>query len=251
MEPRTAYAGVVVAGVAFSALAAVGVTFVRAPYGRFGATGFGPTLPVRLGWIVMEAPAPLAFAWGLATGTPRPITMIFAAMWAIWYLNRGLVFPLRLRVRPGAQTSVTVVGLGALVTTTHGGLFGTWLGRWPPDVAWLADPRFWLGSALFVAGFAVNVLADATLRALRSETSPGGYAIPRGGAFRWVSCPNYLGEIVAWLGYTLATGCPGGAFIVAITLANLVPRAIATHRWYRANFADYPADRRALVPFLL
>jgi hypothetical protein len=37
---------------------------------------------------------------------------------------------------------------------------------------------------------------------------------------------------------------------VAITLANLVPRAIATHRWYRATFEDYPPERRALVPFV-
>jgi hypothetical protein len=35
------------------------------------------------------------------------------------------------------------------------------------------------------------------------------------------------------------------------TAANLVPRAVAHHRWYRERFADYPAERKALVPFLL
>jgi hypothetical protein len=33
-------------------------------------------------------------------------------------------------------------------------------------------------------------------------------------------------------------------------MANLVPRAIATHAWYRKKFADYPPERRILVPFI-
>jgi 3-oxo-5-alpha-steroid 4-dehydrogenase 1 len=35
------------------------------------------------------------------------------------------------------------------------------------------------------------------------------------------------------------------------TMANLVPRVLAHHRWYRETFKDYPARRRALIPFLL
>jgi len=30
-----------------------------------------------------------------------------------------------------------------------------------------------------------------------------------------------------------------------------VPRAIATHRWYRKEFPDYPPHRRAILPFVL
>jgi 3-oxo-5-alpha-steroid 4-dehydrogenase 1 len=36
-----------------------------------------------------------------------------------------------------------------------------------------------------------------------------------------------------------------------ITIANLVPRAFQTHRWYREKFPDYPSERRVLIPFLL
>jgi hypothetical protein len=39
-----------------------------------------------------------------------------------------------------------------------------------------------------------------------------------------------------------------GAAFALWTLANLVPRAGAHHRWYRARFADYPPERRALLP---
>jgi 3-oxo-5-alpha-steroid 4-dehydrogenase 1 len=46
------------------------------------------------------------------------------------------------------------------------------------------------------------------------------------------------------------TWSPGGLFILGISLANLVPRAIATHRWYREKFPDYPKDRKILIPFV-
>jgi hypothetical protein len=35
------------------------------------------------------------------------------------------------------------------------------------------------------------------------------------------------------------------------TAANLIPRAISHHAWYRRTFADYPRDRRAVIPAVL
>jgi protein-S-isoprenylcysteine O-methyltransferase Ste14 len=104
--------------------------------------------------------------------------------------------------------------------------------------------------ALFAAGYALNRRSDRTLRTLRA---PGetGYRIPRGGGFRWVSSPNYLGEIVEWLGWALATWSPAGLAFAVYTAANLAPRAVDNHRWYREKFPDYPADRRALVPYVM
>jgi 3-oxo-5-alpha-steroid 4-dehydrogenase 1 len=42
----------------------------------------------------------------------------------------------------------------------------------------------------------------------------------------------------------------GLAFAV-YTAANLVPRRWTITDWYRERFADYPPERRALIPFLL
>jgi protein-S-isoprenylcysteine O-methyltransferase Ste14 len=118
------------------------------------------------------------------------------------------------------------------------------------STSWLGDPRFIVGVAVFLFGQAINHRADRVLRGLRA---PGeqGYRIPRGGLYEWVSCPNYLGEIVEWAGWALATwSVPGLAFAV-YTVANLGPRALSHHRWYRRQFADYPRDRKALIPLLL
>ena len=35
------------------------------------------------------------------------------------------------------------------------------------------------------------------------------------------------------------------------TFANLVPRAVSHHKWYRRTFPDYPPARRAVIPALL
>jgi len=118
-------------------------------------------------------------------------------------------------------------------------------GHYP--AAWLADPRFLCGAALFVAGVVINVTADNTLLRLRRENR--GYQIPRGGLYERVSCPNYLGEILEWTGWAVATWSLAGLAFALYTIANLAPRARAHHRWYRARFPEYPSRRRALIPF--
>ena len=96
----------------------------------------------------------------------------------------------------------------------------------------------------------INLHADTVLIHLRK---PGetGYKIPRGGIYRFVTSPNYLGEIMEWCGWALMTwSLPGLAFAV-YSVANLAPRALSNHKWYREKFDDYPTSRRALIPFLL
>lgn len=234
------------AGVVFVAL-----LFVPAPYGRYGGRALGPRLSARAGWVLMEAPAALVFAgvWWAAPTRSAPASLAFLALWLAHYLDRAFLYPLR--TPAGAhRMPLAVAALGVLFNVVNASLNAGWLfvlsGGYPDS--WLADPRFLAGAALFAAGWVANRTADAELARLRAS---GSYGIPRGGLYRWISCPNYLGEIVQWLGWALATcSLPGLAFAVW-TIANLLPRALAHHRWYRAHFADYPAQRRALIPWLL
>ena len=114
---------------------------------------------------------------------------------------------------------------------------------------WLADPRFLLGAALFLAGLVINVQADEVLRRLRLAT-PTGYGRPEGGLYRFVSCPNYLGELVEWCGFALLTFSVPALVFAVWTAANLVPRARTHHEWYRRTFPDYPEARKAIIPFI-
>lgn len=226
--------------------------WVAAPYGRFMRAGWGPTLPSRWGWTLMEAPAAFGFLVAFSLGAHRmdAVPLALLALWQAHYLHRGLVFPWRLKER-GKRMPWVIVGMGLFFNCVN-----TWLNaRWISDVgsydpAWLSDPRFVAGVALFATGYAVNQHADAVLLALRPY-GEAGYRIPFGGLYRWVSCPNYLGEILEWSGWALATwSWPGLAFAV-FTITNLAPRALSTHRWYRRTFTDYPPERKALVPFVV
>jgi hypothetical protein len=226
---------------------------VTAPYGRHVRPGWGPVMPNRLGWIVMESVSlvlfPLLFLAG--PGGKDAAMWIMVAMWTAHYAHRTLVFPLRIRTRNKVMP-VVIFGAAVVFNTVNSGLNGYYLG-WlsaPYTDAWLRDPRFIIGSALVLAGAAINIWADNRLIGLRSGGETG-YAIPRGGLFEYVSCPNHLGEIVEWLGFAiLCWNLPALSFAVW-TMALLIPRSLAHHRWYRAQFPDYPPRRKAVVPFLL
>jgi steroid 5-alpha reductase family enzyme len=123
--------------------------------------------------------------------------------------------------------------------------------------------RFLIGVALFFAGMACNIFSDAALHALRDSgdnrqqkqkgvlaRGSARYKIPRGGAFEWVSCANYFGEVVEWTGFAVACwSLPALAFAV-YTFCNLGPRAHHHHNWYKNKFEDYPSSRKAIIPFV-
>jgi 3-oxo-5-alpha-steroid 4-dehydrogenase 1 len=93
---------------------------------------------------------------------------------------------------------------------------------------------------LFVTGYRINRWADRVLASLRA---PGetGYKIPRGGLYELISCPNYFGELLEWIGFAIAAGSLAGWSFVAFTAANLIPRALSHHRWYRQQILRLPA----------
>jgi hypothetical protein len=224
-----------------------------APYGRHARTDWGPMISNQLGWCLMELVSLVVFA-GLFLAGPNVKTTpmwVFFALWSAHYVHRSLIFPWRTRTR-GKTMPLAIVGSAAAFNIVNAGLNGLYLG-WVGAVypaAWLMDPRFIAGLVVFVAGAGLNLWSDSRLIGLRTGGTQG-YAIPRGGIFERVSCPNHLGEIVEWSGFALMCwNFPALSFAVW-TAANLVPRALSHHAWYRRTFPDYPPQRRAVIPALL
>ena len=241
-----------VAWMALAVVTFVGLLFVTAPYGRHARQGWGLTVDNRLAWIIMEAPAALVFAACFLLGeeTHALVLVLFFALWEVHYIHRAFVYPLGL-TRGAKRMPVLIAGMALLFNGVNGYLNGRYLAlaasRYPGE--WMGDARFLAGVLLFVVGFVANRHSDGLLRRLRAAGEQT-YDVPYGGLFRWVSCPNYLGEIVQWMGWALATwSLPGLAFAVW-TIANLAPRARSHHEWYRQHFQDYPPGRKALVPGL-
>jgi protein-S-isoprenylcysteine O-methyltransferase Ste14 len=236
------------------AAATVPYLLVRpAPYGRYGRPGWGRALNARLAWVLMEAPSPLGMVllFALVGGASNAVALVALGLWLCHYLYRAFVFPFLLP--PTARPMpVVVLAAGAFFNLVNVYLNGSWLFWLGPRraVGWFFSLPFLLGLGLFFFGMAVHILADRELRTLR-RAGNGERGLPHGPLFRWLSCPNYFGEIVEWFGFALATWSPGGLIFALWTAANLVPRAVHHHRWYRDKFPDYPASRRAVIPFVL
>ena len=243
--------------IGFAALAVVlcaVLFFISAPYGRHSRRGWGPLIESRWGWLIMEAPASiLFFIYYFFDGRHSgPVPALLLIVWQSHYFHRAFLYPFSLR--SSRQLPLSVVGFALLFNTVNAYIQARWIFTLAPEAsytnAWLTDVRFLSGVILFYTGYAVAKSADRTLRQLRrpGETH---YGIPRKGLFRWVSCPNYLGEILEWAGWALALWSWSGAVFLLWTVANLVPRAYSHHKWYRMTFSDYPPVRKALIPFIL
>ena len=246
------FAAILIGGFIAAPIASAVLLRVPAPYGRHARPGWGPEMPRQLGWVLMELPAAAVFALFFLAGTGADVSTvwIFLLLWQLHYLHRSLVYPFRLKSR-GKTNPVLIVGLAVAFNFCNGYLNGRYLGLHADryTAAWLRDPRFIIGLGLFVLGFALNRHSDGILLRLRG---PGetDYKIPLGGAFRLVSCPNYLGELLEWTGWAVLTWSLPGLLFALWTAANLIPRARTHHQWYKEKFPKYPPQRRIILPYL-
>jgi protein-S-isoprenylcysteine O-methyltransferase Ste14 len=179
------------------------------------------------------------------------VSLALVALWMAHYVHRSLIYPFRVHSsRP--SITLSVIAMGAIFNVGNGYLNGRYLFSLGPELpaSWLADPRFIVGALVFFAGYLLNQYSDHVLIELRAGGG-SAYRIPYGGAYRFVSCPNYLGEMLEWGGWALACWNLGALAFFVWTVANLAPRAIKTHRWYKATFPDYPEERKAILPFLV
>lgn len=227
--------------------------FISAPYGRHARKGWGPLLPNWLGWFVMESISVIVFMVMFLIGSApqTAATITFLLMWETHYLQRSFIYPFLMRDgQKKMPLAIPLIAFGFNLGNSY--LNGRYLfhfseNRYSTD--WLLDGRFIIGTILFFAGFSINLWADHKLRGLR-QPGETGYKIPHGGLYRYISCPNYFGEILEWAGWAIATWSLAGLAFAVWTFANLAPRAQTNHNWYHEHFDEYPIERKALIPWV-
>lgn len=227
---------------------------VKAPYGRHTTTHWGPVINNRLGWFVMEFPVLFVFTYLFFSGdTEKTLPVwIFYGLFMLHYTHRVFIFPLRLKGR-NKKMPLVIVFLAIGFNLCNGFFNGYWFGHLNThdySMEWLTDWRFITGILLFAAGMYLNMASDRRLINLR-KGGKTGYFIPQGGWFNYVSSPNLLGEIIEWTGWALMSWCLPAFSFMLWTSANLIPRALDHHKWYKNKFEDYPKDRKAVIPYLL
>ncbi|KAF7343419.1 S5A-REDUCTASE domain-containing protein [Mycena venus] len=179
-------------------------------------------------WIIMELISPAFFLYAFfnaplspGTGT-RSLSLgspqgLLVGAYLIHYLNRALVSPLR---TPSRSKSHIIIPLFATAFNIfNGSLLGAFLSSpSAPQQSAFALPSFWIGLALWAAGFVGNIAHDEILLNIRrrakskgkakddagSTTEDGHYAIPHGLLYRYITYPNYFCEWVEWFGFAIA-----------------------------------------------
>ena len=218
----------------------------KAPYGRHTSKKWGISIDNKLGWIIMELPALLVCpAIYFYFKIDFDISIMFICLWIIHYFNRTIIFPFRIKTK-GKKMPLAIV-LSAFFFNIVNGLIN---GYFLSNINLHSVSIFLItGFLLFVLGLYINISSDNKLINLRKIKK--GYFVPKGGLFKYISCPNFFGEILEWFGFALMTFNIGSLSFFIWTCCNLIPRALAHHKWYKNKFNEYPKERKAILPFLI
>lgn len=225
--------------------------FVTAPYGKFNRHGWGPAIKAKWAWMIMELPSPvLMVVFFISSPGQGPVGSLFLILWLLHYVHRTFVYPFS--QSGGEKAYPVVVAAMAFVFNIFNGTANGYgiFHQSGYHLSWFFSWQFIAGFIIFLAGFMINKISDEKLRRLRTG-NPGEYVIPDGWLFRYISSPHYFGEIVEWGGWALLTWSLSGLAFFVFTFANLFPRAISSHKWYKAKFPGYPSERKAVIPFLV
>ena len=225
---------------------------VTAPYGRHSSVKWGPQISNKWGWMIMEMPV-LVMLWIFLLPAMSSISFvpwIMISLFCLHYFNRIFVFPFRIHTK-GKKIPLLIVLSAVFFNIMNGFSLGYSFSHFASYTEeWLFDLRFITGSTLFFTGIYINWRSDDILIHLRK---PGetNYKIPNEWLFRKVSCANLFGELIEWLGFAiLCWNLPAFTFLIW-TAANLIPRALAHHKWYKERFVEYPIHRKAIIPYIL
>ncbi len=228
---------------------------VDAAYGMTYDRRWGPSLPNKAGWILMELPAfaAMSLIWATSPRRAEAAPCVMASLFMLHYFQRTFIFPLLMRGKSRMPLAITLMGM--IFNTINAYMIGGWLFHLAPagfySAAWLYSPLFILGTVIFLAGMGINIYSDHVIRSLRRPGDTRHY-IPRRGLYRWVTGANYFGEFVEWTGFAVLTWSVAGAVFALWTFANLAPRARSLHRKYCERFGEEyeHLHRKYIIPFI-
>ncbi len=226
--------------------------YESAPYGRHIKNGWGIDIPARLGWIVMESPCViLMIAFSITVkGQLETIHQIFLLLWLTHYVHRSFIYPFAVEMtNPKMPISIALSAFFFNIINVSIQAFGIfYFTEYASD--WMLSPTFIAGLSLFLIAMFINLRSDYYIASMKKRKGPG-YHIPNGFLYKHISAPNYFGEIIEWLGWAILTWSISGVIFLIWVIANLFPRAISHHKWYKNKFENYPQNRKAIIPGII
>lgn len=227
--------------------------FVDAGYGKFRSNKWGYSINNKLGWVLMECPALIPIAYTIVALTPSTLAILFMSLYALHYFYRSFIFPALLK--GNSKMPLAITAMGATFNFTNSTLLCASVVAFPKEsytdiCSYAGNWNFWLGIVLFFMGMYTHMKADHTIRNLRKPGDTNHY-LPKGGLFDYVTSANYFGELLEWTGFAILLCNPAAWMFVWWTAANLVPRAHAINKKYRAEFGnEQVGKRKRVIPFI-
>ena len=248
---------VLIAVAVIAVIVFVSLYFVDAGYGKMISPKWGPTIPNKIGWCLMECPVFIVMLvlWATSEVKFSLPYLVFFLLFELHYFHRSFVFPFLLKGK--SRMPIAIMLLSICFNLTNGFIQGWWLFRIAPaegyycGAAWFKTFPFIAGVILFIAGMYINRQSDWIIRHLRKPGDTKHY-LPKGGFYNYVTSANYFGEIVEWLGWAALTWSWAGFIFFIFTSANLVPRANSIYHRYEKEFPDEFPQRKLkrVFPFI-
>jgi len=240
--------------------------FVEAGYGILRTEKWGKTINNKWAWFFMEFPIFIAMIILCLCFTDvhqwEVMPLVFLLIFQAHYIQRTLIFPFLLKGK--SRMPIGIVCLGISFNILNSMMQGYWIF----NVAYIQEPQalfvqagtnwfyswqFILGTCLFIVGYIINLRSDYIIRHLRKDPNDTKHYFPKGFMFNYVTSANYFGELIEWLGFAILTWSVSGLVFFIWTFANLVPRANAIYKRYKAEFPEEFEGNKNLkrvIPFV-
>ena len=233
----------------------IALYFVTAGYGVFYNKKWGPSIPNKIGWVLMESPVFIAMILlcVFSERSTNVVCLIFLILFEIHYLQRSFIFPFLIRGK--SVMPLSVILMGVLFNTLNALMQGGWIFYVAPEnmyeISWLTTPQFIIGTLIFFVGMIINIHSDYIIRHLREPGDTKHY-LPKKGMFKYVTSANYFGEFVEWCGFAILTWSLAGAVFALWTFANLAPRAAKIYDNYKKEFGNELDTKKVkrILPFI-
>jgi len=242
--------------------------FVEAGYGMLRTEKWGKTINNKWAWFFMELPIFIAMIilWLFSPQKWDIVPLVFLIIFQSHYIQRTLIFPFLLKGK--SRMPIGIMCLGIAFNILNSAMQGYWIfyGAYIIDPYtqeyqalfarvgnnWFCSWQFILGTCLFIAGYIINLRSDYIIRHLRKDPNDTKHYFPKGFMFNYVTSANYFGELIEWLGFAILTWSVSGLVFFIWTFANLVPRANAIYKRYKAEFPEEMKNRRLkrVIPFI-
>lgn len=108
----------------------------------------------------------------------------------------------------------------------------------------VSKEQMYIGFAIAAVSQISNFYCHIILKNLRSPDGKGGYQIPSGFLFNYVTCANYMTEIWQWIGFNIATQTLAGYLFLGAAGYIMSVWALQKHKRLRQVFCW-------ITPFLL